>query len=137
MATRKNTEAAQTPADAQPAGSGAVPGSAQGAEEVYTGPGAYAGGEQVAPGINDGTKQDVAELKDQPGDNELEFSEPMVYYIGEFGRREITVEDWRAANVQDMPMVVWDRNNKKAVPQKDFTDQALTVLRQDPSFRFA
>jgi hypothetical protein len=128
----------------QPTGSGAVPGTAAQSGEEYTGPGAAWHTEAAAPGVNDGTaseeamqKADDAELKDQPGDNELEAEEPMVFYIGEFGRREITVAEWQQANVKDMPQVVWDRQNKFAVPQADFSDRALAVLRQDPGFRFA
>jgi hypothetical protein len=71
--------------------------------------------------------------------NPVEFSdrdeEPMVEYVGEFGKREISVEDWEKAGVKGMPLVAWDRRTGHKVPKSVFTEQALQVLRQDGGFR--
>src|SRR6187549_374068 len=95
--------------DAQPTGSGAVPGSQQGAEMLDQ-PGARAGGEQVQPGVNDGTppepldKGQEEELKSTEADEELAEEEA-------------------------------DLDKNFRVPKDAFTAQALNVLRQDPDFR--
>jgi len=131
--------------DAQPTGSGVVPGSQQGAEMLDQ-PGVRAGGEQVQPGVNDGTppepldKGQEEELKSTEADKELaeeeaDLDKNFVGFHGEFSKREITVDEWRAAGVQDQPGVTWNRANNRRVPKDAFTAQALNVLRQDPDFR--
>lgn len=114
---QETTQAAPPlPAETQPAGSGATPGTGEQTfgERLKAG----AEGEQVAPGVNDGTDK-----------------EPMVTYHGEFSRREISKEDWERAGIADMPAVVWDRATGHKVPKSVFTDQALQVLRQDSGFQ--
>jgi hypothetical protein len=59
----------------------------------------------------------------------------MVVYRGEFGRREITKEQWEQAGISGMPTVVWERASGFKVPVSVFTEQALQVLRQDQGFR--
>lgn len=136
MATRKNQDAPSLPADAQPTGSGAVPGT-EGAAEQSFGERLKAGaaGEQV-PGTHG--LPDAPELRDDPNtDPELAEAaeEPMVEFQGEAGRREITAEQWAEAGVAGMPTVVWERRTGFKVPVSVFTPQALQVLRQDQGFR--
>lgn len=109
-------DAPSLPVEAQPAGSGATPGTGEQTfgERLKAG----AEGEQVAPGVNDGTDK-----------------EPMVTYNGEFSRREISKEDWERAGVPDMPGVVWERATGHKIPKSVFTEQALQVLRQDPDIQ--
>lgn len=112
-------------ADAPP-----LPDGAPQPEEEYTGPGARAvvGEPVIDSDLVETTEDDlIAE----------ETGEPMVYYIGQFGRREISVQDWQRAHVADQPAVSWTRANNFAVPQSAFHDIALNVLRQDSDFRFA
>lgn len=119
MTIRKNKQdAPPLPTDAQPQGSGAVPGAAEKTfgERLKEG----AAGQQVAPGVNDGTEQE---------------SEPMVTFHGAAGLREITTEQWQGAGVANMPTVKWERRTGFKVPKSAFTDQALQVLRQDQDFR--
>lgn len=134
---RTPREAPPLPTEAQPAGSGAVPGT----EAVQPTFGerlkANAAGERVAPGVNDdGIAPELAHTED---DTKLaeEDGEPMVRYLGEFGMREITAEQWQSAGVQGMPTVRWERRTGHQVPRSVFTDQALQVLRQDGGFRIS
>ena len=108
-------DAPPLPPEAQPAGSGAVPGS-QGAAEQTFGERlkAQTAGEQMQPGVNDG--RDV------------------VRYTGDSTIREITTEDWERFGVQDMPTVRWERRTGHVVPRETFTEQALNVLRQQEGF---
>lgn len=75
-----------------------------------------------------------AELADQPGDKDLEKRPPGVRYVGEFGAREITAEDWRKAGVKDQPGARWERGNGWTLPLEGFTEHALRVLAQDGLF---
>jgi len=117
----------------QPSGSGAVPGTAT--TEPTLGETLKAGvaGEQ----ISDTGSNEPPELADTEDDAVLaeEAGEPMVVYQGEFGKREITAEQWQQAGVQGMPTVVWERSSGFKVPASAFTPQALQVLRQDQGFR--
>lgn len=138
--TRKQRDAEPLPAEAQPAGSGAVPGSAQGEEELYTGPGAYAvAGEKVQPGVNDGTQPvpSDAELGQTEADQALAEAaeEPMVTFHGEATVRTITSQEWANAGVANMPTVTWERRTGHKVSADVFDAKALQVLRQDPDFR--
>lgn len=140
MVGKKNqpsqSDAPSLPADAQPAGSGAVPGTAQSADQTFgERMKENAVGEQVSPGVNDGTM--APELAETADDQALaeEAGEPMVEYTGEFSRREISAGEWQAAGVSDMPTVVWERRTGNKVAKSVFTEQALQVLRQDGGFR--
>lgn len=138
--TRKQRDAEPLPEDVQPAGSGAVPGSAQGQEELYTGPGAYAvAGTQVQPGVNDGTQAapSDAELGQTEADNELADAadEPMVTFHGDATNRTITAQEWADNGVTNMPTVTWERRTGHKVPANVFDAKALQLLRQDPDFR--
>lgn len=135
---KKNEDAPALPAEAQPSGSGAVPGSTAPpfGEQLKT----SAAGTQVQPGVNDGTvpEPDAPELQDDPNtDPELAEAaeEPMVVYQGGYGRREITREQWAEAGVPNMPTIVWERRTGFKVPASVFTEQAMQVLRQDQGFR--
>lgn len=120
------------------AGSGATPGTPEPSlgEQLKT----QAAGTPVAPGVNDGTMPtpDEQELAEDPTtDPELAEAaeEPMVVYNGVFGRREITVQQWKDAGVDNMPTVLWTREEGFRVPRSVFTEQALQVLRQDGGFQ--
>jgi hypothetical protein len=132
---RKASDAPSLPPEAQPRGSGAVPGTEGAAEQTFgERMKASAAGEQVQP--NDSFMD--PELAEDPNtDSELaeEAGEPMVAYRGEFGRREITTEQWAEAGVPNMPTVVWDWRSSFRVPKSVFTEQALQVLRQDQGFQ--
>lgn len=140
MVGKKNQPAPQQdapplPADVQPAGSGAVPGTEQAFEPTF-GERMKAGveGEQIPTGHDPVSP----ELADDPNtDTELAEAaeEPMVVYQGEFGKREITAQQWQEAGVPGMPTVVWERRSNFKVPVSAFTPQALQVLRQDQGFR--
>lgn len=141
MVGRKNQQVPQSdapplPVEAQPVGSGAVPGTEGAAEQTFgERMKATTEGEQVSPGVHDGT---APELVDDPNvDPELAEAagEPMVVYQGEFGKREITAEQWAQAGVPGMPTIVWERRTGFRVPVSAFTAQALQVLRQDQGFR--
>lgn len=133
---RKNEDAPPLPTEAQPSGSGAVvvpehEMSLTFGERLK----ADAAGEQVAPGVHDdGIAPELAHTEDDTALAE-EGGEPMVSYLGEFGMREITAEQWQSAGVQGMPTVRWERRSGHKVPRSVFTDQALQVLRQDGGFR--
>jgi hypothetical protein len=60
--------------------------------------------------------------------------EPMVRYVGEFPRREISVSDWEKAGITDMPAVTWDRSRDMKIPASVFNERALQVLRQEGHF---
>ena len=135
VSKRPPRDAPALPTDAQPAGTGAVPGTAAPEPTFGERLKADAAGEQVAPGVHD---DGIApELAHTEGDTALaeEGGEPMVEYLGEFGMREITAEQWDSAGVQGMPTVRWERRTGHKVPRSVFTDQALQVLRQDGGFK--
>lgn len=135
MATRKNQDAPPLPADTQPAGSGAVPGT-EAAEPTFGETlKASAAGQQVQPGVNDGTDLELVEVAEVDTELADAAEEPMVTYHGGSTRREISEADWRQAGIQDMPLVIWERRTGYKVPKSVFTDQALQVLRQDQGFR--
>lgn len=138
MPAKKSNEAAPLlPAEVQPAGSGATPGTAPAEETLGERLKSGAEGVQVQPGVNDGAEPKMdPELGDTDTDAELaeEAGEPMVKYTGEFSRREISVADWQGAGVPDMPAVVWDRAHGMQVPRSVFSEQALQVLRQEGHF---
>lgn len=139
--TRKNPSPVP---DAQPAGSGASEGTdapliSEVPDEQTFGERLKAGvaGEQVQRGVNDGLTPDMGDLEPTEADTELAEAaeEPMVTYHGQFGKREITKENWEQAGVQGMPTVEWLRHSGFKVPLDVFTPQALQVLRQDPDFK--
>jgi hypothetical protein len=78
----------------------------------YTGPGTYA---------QHGERMDIPEGK--------------VAYVGPYGAREISGPQWRGAGVEDMPNVRWDETNKYMIDKNVFTEAAIRVVQQDPSFR--
>jgi hypothetical protein len=125
-------DAPSLPAEAQPSGSGAVPGTAEQSfgEQLKAG----AAGQQVSPVVDDETEPELAHTEDDTALAE-ESEEAMVVYRGEFGRREITKEQWEQAGISGMPTVVWERASGFKVPVSVFTEQALQVLRQDQGFR--
>lgn len=134
MVGRKKTEqdAPPLPAEAQPAGSGAASGTAE--QSFGERMKATVVGEQVPGSFG----YEPPELLDDPNtDTDLAEAagEPMVVYQGEFGKREITAQQWSEAGVPDMPTVVWERRTGFKVPVSAFTPQALQVLRQDPGFQ--
>jgi hypothetical protein len=129
------TDAPSLPAEVQPAGSGAVPGTEGAAEQTFgERMKATVVGEQVPGSVG----YEPPELADDP-DTDTELAEaaeePMVVFQGEAGRREITAEQWQEAGVPGMPTVVWERRTGFKVPVSAFTPQALQVLRQDQGFR--
>lgn len=132
---KKNEDAPPLPAEVQPAGSGAVPGS-EAAEPTFGEQlKAGAAGQQVAPGVHDGTDPELADDPNTDAELADAADEPMVLFQGEATRREITAEQWAAASVTGMPTVVWERRTGMQVPVSAFTPQALQVLRQDQGFR--
>lgn len=97
---------------------------------------------------------DQAELQNQPGDRELlgtetepvaegeaaktdryEVPAGQVVYRGSFSAREITLQDWQKAGVQDQPGVRWDRKNNYSLPKEGFSEAALRLLAHDSDIR--
>jgi hypothetical protein len=81
-------------------------------ESDYTGPGTY---------VPHGERQDIPEGK--------------VAYVGPYGAREITGQQWQLAGVEEMPNVRWDATNNYVVDKDIFTEAAMRVIQQDTSFR--
>jgi hypothetical protein len=125
--SNKPLDAPPLPAEAQPAGSGATPGTPSPAQAGRMGdpvPDSF-GAAPVEPELAQ-TEEDTLLAQ--------EDNEPMVKYNGPFSRREIKAQEWAGAGVGDMPDIVWDRRTEFKVPASVFTEQALQVLRQDGQF---
>lgn len=67
----------------------------------------------------------------------IDLPKNSVVYLGEYGMREITAEDWKKAGVQDQPTVRWERSGMgaMAVPREAFSEEAMRVIVQMQEFR--
>lgn len=64
-----------------------------------------------------------------------EAKEPAVIYVGSAPVRIVSRADFEKAGVTDQDTATWNRRNGHSVKKSNFSDAALDVMLQDPTFK--